>query len=214
MLVTSYKEHKRFDDGNFLLLVVETAIIPKIFILKFRLQRRCSALPELKKSFTLDLFQKQKVWTKNLSWRFRRDTWSRRDVGFRDFAFCRYTMADPMNSSKIFNSWMWWKRMLLLLIASTTSRQTLNSKRCARFYKPQRKVSPLRRGSLSAGTHSRCAAETMVVRSDTNISQVVQRFNVKNSFSTFVNAVDTDGITELLVEIAIVNLRTDSSTQR
>ena len=63
----------------------------------------------------------------------------------------------------------------------------------------------LRRGSLSAGTHSRCATETMVVRSDSNISQISQGFNVKDSLSASMDAIDTDGITKLLVEIAIVD---------
>ena len=46
----------------------------------------------------------------------------------------------------------------------------------------------------------------MVVRSDSNISQFIEGINVKDGLSTAMDAIDTYGITELLVEIAIVDL--------
>jgi len=64
----------------------------------------------------------------------------------------------------------------------------------------------LRRGTLSAGTHSRRTTETMVVRSNSNISQVIEGINVKDGLSPLVDAIDTHSISKLLVEITIVNL--------
>lgn len=52
----------------------------------------------------------------------------------------------------------------------------------------------------------------MVVRADANISQIVQRFNIKDGFTSTVDAVDTDGVSKLLIEIAIVDLCVQQET--
>jgi hypothetical protein len=64
----------------------------------------------------------------------------------------------------------------------------------------------LRRGTLSAGAHSRCAAETVVVRPDSNISQFIEGIDVEDGLPPAMDAINTNGITELLVKIAIVDL--------
>jgi hypothetical protein len=64
----------------------------------------------------------------------------------------------------------------------------------------------LRRGTLSAGAHPRGATETVVVRPDSNISQLIKGIDVEDGLSPAMDAIDTNGITELLVEIAIVDL--------
>ena len=47
----------------------------------------------------------------------------------------------------------------------------------------------------------------MVVRSNSNISEIIERINIMDGLSPLVDAIDTHGITKLLVEIAIVNLQ-------
>ena len=62
------------------------------------------------------------------------------------------------------------------------------------------------RGALSAGPHSRGATKAVVVGADTDVSQVVEGFDVKDSLPPAVDAIDADGVPQLLVEIAIVYL--------
>mmetsp|Transcript_26044 Transcript_26044/g.55809 ORF Transcript_26044/g.55809 Transcript_26044/m.55809 type:complete len:201 (-) Transcript_26044:1001-1603(-) len=46
----------------------------------------------------------------------------------------------------------------------------------------------------------------MVVGPDPNVSQIIEGLDVEDGFATAMDAVDTNGIAELLVEIAVVNL--------
>lgn len=54
----------------------------------------------------------------------------------------------------------------------------------------------------------------MVVGSDSDISQVIEGLDVKDGLAPFMDAIDTDGITELLVEIAIVDLSVPTDVDR
>lgn len=73
---------------------------------------------------------------------------------------------------------------------------------------------PLRRGTLSAGAHSRGTTETMIVRSDSNVSQIIKGIDVEDSFPPAMDAIDADGIAKLLVEIAIVDLSVPTDVDR
>lgn len=88
------------------------------------------------------------------------------------------------------------------------SKPTRSNVQCGVFYTSHgviRNVS-LRRGTLSAGAHTCGATETVVVRSDSNISQLIEGIDVKDGLPPAMDAIDTNVITELLVEIAIVDL--------
>jgi hypothetical protein len=63
------------------------------------------------------------------------------------------------------------------------------------------------RDTLSAGSHPRRTSKAVIVVPNADIGQFVQRLNIKDGFSTLVNAIDSNGIAQLLIEIAIVNLR-------
>ena len=65
----------------------------------------------------------------------------------------------------------------------------------------------LRRGTLSAGTHPGRAPETVVVRPDPHVAQIVEGLDVEDGLSSLVDAVHADGVPKLLVKIAIVDLR-------
>ena len=63
-----------------------------------------------------------------------------------------------------------------------------------------------RRGTLSAGSHSCSTSKAMIIGTYTDINQFLKRFKVKDCSTTPVNAIYTNGIAQLLIEITVINL--------
>lgn len=61
-------------------------------------------------------------------------------------------------------------------------------------------------GPLSTGTHSSSAAETVIVCSDTSTNQFIKGLQIKDSFASSMNTVNSYSIPQLLVEVAVVYL--------